>query len=550
MTQRMVEPADLFRLKFTTSAQLSPDGKRVAYNITHVDAEKEKEHSAIWLITLETGETHQLTGGDAKDSSPAWSPDGRQIAFVSSRGEKPQIYTIPVDGGEARIVTSLKQGVGSAPVWSPDGTQIAFTALSLEAPRNPSKPYRVDRHVYRFDDMNYLDDVTQSLYLVSAHGGEARRLTDDRQMNSHPQWAPDGKEILFVASMHPESHSAIFLSLRLVDVASGALRTVGDDWGMIGAVGWTPDGKQIVFAGMPNGKPIGSKSDLWVIDRAGGTPECRTAGLAVGIEGDLLVDMPIVFASPKLLVARDGKHAYTVVQEGGTRQIYGIALSGEESCVPLVTGERGCLLLSAGDQHLLYLVSDFNHPIDLYYANLDGSSERQLTHLNDEWLSGIKLPEYDHLLFPGSDGVQVEGWIAKPPESNAPYPTILFIHGGPHVGFGHVFHFDTQLLCGAGYAALLINHRASTGYGDEFSTAIKGDWGTLDYKDLMAGVDLVIARPRRPGSPRCLWTFRRRQPLLLDRRPHRPLQGCRTRESGYQLDQLLRGQRCWRLVRH
>jgi dipeptidyl aminopeptidase/acylaminoacyl peptidase len=97
-------------------------------------------------------------------------------------------------------------------------------------------------------------------------------------------------------------------------------------------------------------------------------------------------------------------------------------------------------------------------------------------------------------LFPGSDGAQVEGWIVKPPAGKPPYPTILYIHGGPHGAFGHLFHFDTQMLAGAGYAVLLVNHRASTGYGDEFSTAIKGDWGNLDYKDLMAGVDYAIAQ--------------------------------------------------------
>src|SRR5690554_2623770 len=112
MTQekRTVEPADLFRLKFVTGAQLSPDGERVAYTVTHVDAEKDKEYSAIWLMTLATGETRQFTNGTARDASPKWSPAGKQIAFISTRNEKPQIYIIPVDGGEARALTSLKQG--------------------------------------------------------------------------------------------------------------------------------------------------------------------------------------------------------------------------------------------------------------------------------------------------------------------------------------------------------------------------------------------------------------------------------------------------------
>ncbi len=179
--KRTVEAADLFRLKFVTSAQLSPDGARVAYTMSHVDADGEKEHSAIWLMTLASGETRQLTGGAAKDSSPRWSPDGSQIAFVSSRGEKAQVYLIPVDGGEAQPLTALKQGVGGGLAWSPDGTQIAFTAVPAEEPRDPDKPYRIDRFVYRFDEMEYLDDTVQALYVIPAAGGEPRRLTQDRQ---------------------------------------------------------------------------------------------------------------------------------------------------------------------------------------------------------------------------------------------------------------------------------------------------------------------------------------------------------------------------------
>jgi len=101
--KRLVEPADLFRLKYVTSAQLSPDGKQVAYAVSWVngEADKETEHSAIWLLTLDSGETRQLTSGTARDGAPTWSPDGKRIAFLSSRGEKPQIYVIPVDGGEA-----------------------------------------------------------------------------------------------------------------------------------------------------------------------------------------------------------------------------------------------------------------------------------------------------------------------------------------------------------------------------------------------------------------------------------------------------------------
>ncbi|MFN8528851.1 MAG: S9 family peptidase [Anaerolineae bacterium] len=494
--QRLVEPADLFRLKFITEAELSPDGERIAYTITRVDAEKEQEFAAIWMLNLSTGDNRQFTSGTARDSSPRWSPDGKQIAFLSTRGERPQIYVIPVDGGEARAATSMKQGVGSPAAWSPDGKQIAFTTAAAETPRDPSKPYRVTRHVYRLDGAEYLDDSVQTIYIqaVDAQDAKPRALTNDKLMNSSPQWSPDGKEILFLSSMFPDKFDTFFGHLRIANVETGAIRSITDSWGQVNTASWHPDGKQIVLTGGPHGRLIGSKSDLWVMSAEGGTPECRTAGLTVGVDGGLQEDMPVAGIISRNIITDDGQWAYARVQVGGTIHLYKVALTGSESCVPLLEGDRAVMFQGGGSGRLVYMVSEINHPIDLWVSDTNGKNERQLTNINADWLSGVKLPTIEHLLFPGSDGVQVEGWLLLPPEGAAPYPMTLNIHGGPHSAFGHSFHFDSQMLCGAGYAVLMINHRASLGYGDAFSTAIRGDWGNLDYNDLMAGVDTAIAK--------------------------------------------------------
>jgi dipeptidyl aminopeptidase/acylaminoacyl peptidase len=498
-----VEKEDLFRLKFVQGGRLSPDGKQAVYVVAHVDAEIEEEYSSLWLASLESDETRQFTFGKHRDSTPEWSPDGKLIAFTSTRSGKPQLYVIPADGGEARQLTDLKQGVGGGPVWSPDGKHLAFAAGPSGEPRDPAKPYRVRRHVYRFDALEYLDDVVQSLYVVSCEGGEPRQLTNDDCMNSNPQWSPDGKEILYAASMLPDVHKTFFPRLRVVDVVDGKVREIVGEWGEVTAAAWLPDGKHVAFIGQPDGLPIGSKSDLWIMDVAAGKPQNRTGSLKVGVGGGLQADMPVNAAFTRIPITKDGKTAYVQVQDGGTVQIYRVSLKGKESHEVVLSGERSCLLMDADERHELYIVSSINQPTDLFVCDLEGGNERQLTHVNDEVLSQRALPTYERLLFPGSDGAQVEGWIIKPPMGKPPYPTILYIHGGPHGAFGHVYHFDTQMLCGAGYAVLMINHRASTGYGDEFSTAIKGDWGNLDYKDLMAGVDDAVAKgladPHRLG---------------------------------------------------
>ena len=491
---RTVESADLFRIKSLHEARLSPDGKTVVYGISHVDPEKEEEHVTLWLLSLETGASRQLTTGLARDFNAEWSPDGKLIAFLSTRDGAPQIYLIAVDGGEARALTAVQQGLGSGPAWSPDGKSIAFTAGPAVEPPAPGKPYRVNRNIYRFDMLGYLDNVAQDVYVIDATGGEPRQLTNDSWHNVAPRWSPDGQEILFSSMFQPDSHG-VFVSFKVVDL-DGDVREIVKETGIDVSADWTPDGKRIVFTGTPNGRPYGYKNDLWVVNRDGRDPECRTAGLGVGVNGMLMGDFPApwFYQDNPVHASSDGAAAYLHVQRGGTKHILRVALAGPESWAVVTTGDRTCAFMDLGDKHVLYAVSTVNSPSELFVSDLDGANKKQFTHLNDELVAEWSLPSVEHLLFPSSDGEQVEGWILKPPVGEAPYPTILYIHGGPYASFGHVFFFDFQMLAGAGYAVLFINQRGSSGYGDDFSTKIFGDWGNLDYEDLMGGVDFVIEK--------------------------------------------------------
>lgn len=499
-TPRPVVPDDLFQLHFLQSAALAPSGDQVAYTVSTHDAADDADYEQLWLLTLTTGEQRQLTFGKQRNQAPQWSPDGKTLAFLSNRSGKTQIHLLAADGGEARQLTNFKQGVGGGLAWSPDGAQLAFSAPPQpDQPHDPNLPYRLTRHVYRFDTLGYLDSAVQALYVIATAGGEARRLTEDGCQNSAPQWSPDGSRLLYVATMTPDSHRALSAILRIVTLAGEVETVVDHSWGhLTGSAAWLPNGEQIAFVGVEAGHPIGTQNNLFVIDLASKRTVNRTAGLDRQVGAQLQADMPTAIARQlnKVLVTADGAAAYVQVQSGGTVPIYQIGLTGEPSYTPVRNGERTCYLL---DQHkatgrLLYAVSDFTNPPDLYLAAGNGEDEQRLTDLNGPFLAGLQTVGVEHLWFPGKDGEQVEGWFVRPADGPAPYPTILYIHGGPHSAFGAVYHFDTQLLVGAGYGVLLINQRASTGYGNHFSTAIKGDWGNLDYTDLMAGVDWVIAQ--------------------------------------------------------
>jgi dipeptidyl aminopeptidase/acylaminoacyl peptidase len=494
-----VQKEDLFRLKFLTGAALSPDGKLAVYGVSSVDPKTEKESTQLWLVSTESGVARPLTNGTTRDGNPQWSPDGKTIAFVSGRAGAPQIYRIPVDGGEARPLTSAVRGVYSGPFWSPDGRWLAYTTGPAAPPRDPSKPYRITRSTYRFDGMGYLDDLVHDIYIVSAEGGEPKRLTETEYAKSIQGWSPDGRELLFTAMFLPEE-TALSQQLRAVNLDGTVRSVLGGDFGSVDSAAWLPDGKRIVFLGQRKGLPIGSKNDLWTIDAQGGEPACRTARLAAGLGGLLRSDVPVNKPVGNLIPTPDGRQVFASVQEGGTMHVYRVALDGSEDWAPVTSGERSCVAYAMSAGKLLFVNCTFFSPSELHVCSASGADERVLSHLNDEVIAGWALPGLEHMLFPSVDGVQVEGWVLLPPTGQAPYPAVLYIHGGPHGSFGHVFHFDFQMLAGAGYAVVIVNHRASTGYGDAFSTGIKGDWGNLDYNDLMHGVDEAIRRGWVDGS--------------------------------------------------
>ena len=179
-----------------------------------------------------------------------------------------------------------------------------------------------------------------------------------------------------------------------------------------------------------DGKPIGTKADLYRLDLASGEIDCRTAGLDVGVGGRLSMDMPVSGLSlANLLVSEDGAYAFANVQRGGTDHVYRIALQGEEQWEAVSSGDCAVFPLDLRGEALLYARTDLNMPPDLFVADAGGGDARRLTSLNAEHLGVIDRPETERLEWPGVDGVLVEGWYMKPARGEAPYPTILYIHG-------------------------------------------------------------------------------------------------------------------------
>ena len=478
------------------SARLSPDGQVAICDLSRHDPEREKTATSLWRIELATGEARQLTRA-GNCSAPSWSPDGRQIAFVSDRGGVKQVFTMASDGGEARPLTTLEQGVDGAPIWSPDGQRIAFTAPLQEPPRDPTAPYRVTRFIYRFDGVGYLDDAVRNIYVQALAGGDALQLTDDPHMDRNLRFSPDGREILYLASFDPDAPDLFSAKLRVVNMDGGVDDVLGLEWGFIKNAGWLADGKRIMVIASRGRQPMATKDDLWIVDRDGANAENRSEGLPYGAE----VQWFPSFSAGDILSA-DASALVNVV-ERGRKGIYALSLSGPRDWQPLLGGNRSLALQDADDENMLFLSSDLANPGELHLASLDGGYERQLSHFNRALMDEIAYPKVRELQYDTRDGTAIQGWLLLPNQGAPPYPTILYIHGGPHGWYGYQYGSDFQMLAGAGYAVLFVNPRGSAGYGDAFATALSGNWGVLDHKDLLDGVDHAIelgfADPERLG---------------------------------------------------
>ncbi|MBI4641156.1 MAG: S9 family peptidase [Candidatus Tectomicrobia bacterium] len=496
--KRTLAPEDLLKIDIITDARISPDGQTVAYAVQSADLDQNEYRSAIWLVPTEGGSPRRFTFGPKQDSSPRWSPDGRRLAFISDRSGQKQIWVIEADGGEASRLTDLPQGVAE-PSWSPDGQRIAFLVTDTKdesAQKDPKNaPIQViDRLRYRFDGRGYINGRYQHIWTIDAKGGQPKQLTFGEQDDLMPAWSPDGDEIAFVSNRADEKAIFSHSDLWVVSSEGGDSRRLTSTTEVALAPSWSPDGTQIAYIGHAAGSVSGVNNRLWLVSREGENSRNLTTGFDRSVGTGVFSDTWSATALALPYWLPDGQSCVFQAADRGQVGLFRVDMNGEVTRI--IGGDRECgyLSVAANGKRVAFIVSDWTHPMDLCVADIDGSHERRLTDLNP-WLEDeFDLATPQHIAFKSFDGLEIDGWLIRPlnPPRETSTPLILNIHGGPHSIFGHTFFFDTQFLVHHGYAVLMLNPRASQGYGEEFSTCNLGDWGGGDYQDLMYGVDHVL----------------------------------------------------------
>ncbi len=527
----MTEPAkrrltceDFYALKFTSDVQISPDGNRIAYVLSVVAKEADDYRSHIWMVDSAGGRPREFTSGPKKDSSPRWSPDGKTLAFISDRSGKNQIFLIDVDGGEARQLTKAKNGA-SNPVWSPDGKSVAFIArtgpedegqteetgsgggakgaeaIPGGAAKDEEKKFRdplvVTRLKYKANGRGLLDYRKSHIWVIGVDGGPARQVTDGEYGDTDPAWSPDGKFIAFASNRTEDWDLNNLNDIWVVPAEGGEARKVTNTLGPCGEPVWSPDGTTIAYVGHQNEYRGSTYSHLYTIPAAGGEACNLTASFDQAVGSGIGSDMRSGAHNGGPVWSADGTEIYFPAAVGSTSGVYKVAAVGG-AVEPVLQGAFSLVALSydAVRRHVGYAATDHLTPADVWSWELGAeSAPRRLTKVNDGLLSAVALSAPETIHYKSVDGLEIEGWLVRPVgmQAGKKYPMVLEVHGGPHSAFGHAFFMEFQILASLGYAVLYTNPRGSGNYGQDFTRSVVGDWGGMDYQDLMAGVDYALA---------------------------------------------------------
>jgi dipeptidyl aminopeptidase/acylaminoacyl peptidase len=505
-------PSDLDHLISVGSPVLSPDGRRVAFVVTRVDADANEYHSQVWLADVD-GSRRPLpfTSGEHKDAEPAWSPDGSRLAFTSSRGAgektKVSLQVAPVDtGGEVVTLARFREGVGSLR-WSPDGATIAFTTRTpderyAEEDEGKRPPRRITRLYSRLDDVGATSDRPQHVYVIPADGSAPpRNLTPGEHQFSTPSWTPDSAALVVAGAAHDTWDLDLRHDLHLVDVASGKRTPLTGTTGVYDSPAVSPDGGRVAFVGTDDPdtyprndhvavKGLQDDTHTWVSQKLD-----RTFSPFPGARPPIWLD------DDRLLVS---------VEDRGDVHLYALTADGQAP-TPVWDG-TGCVTgFDSAAGTVAFTLSTAIRTGELYV--LDGGQPRRLTDLSAGFARQARLREPEHFTVGSTDGtVDLDAWLLRPDgfEEGRTYPLLLNVHGGPFTQYANRFFDEVQMQARAGYAVLWCNPRGSSGREESFGRAIAGPaiggtgWGTVDYDDVMAVLDHALAHnpfvdPERVG---------------------------------------------------
>jgi len=480
---------DLLTLKSIGGAQISPDGKWVAYTVSYADFKQDAFITQIWMVNSDSGKSFQLTRGDKSSTGPRWSPDGR-LAFLSNRVEdKNQIFLIDPTGGEARQLTKSETAINSFE-WSEDGKSIAYTATEPTAPPlKERKEYYGDYEVVR-GGYSYVHIWTLDLAeaMKAPIAGKQRTKKTDFSVGSFA-WSPDGSTIVFSATINPDLVQGTTGDIYLLRLSDDSVRKIVDQPGPDTNPRFSPDGKQIVFNSVMGEKLyFASNSRLAIVGIDGGKPRSITDS----------------FDENPGLLEWNGKGIYFTGLQKTASHLFQVD-PGSAKITRVSQPDNlmaGSFSFTHNADRLAFTVAAPTSMSEVFVSDVGGSfAPRKLTDFNDQ-AKAFTLGTREVISWQSQDGTTIEGVLIKPTDFDPAkkYPLLCIIHGGPTGVDRPVLltpdsrYYPSDIWAARGALILKVNYRGSAGYGEKFRKLNVRNLGVGDAWDVLSGVDFLIAK--------------------------------------------------------
>jgi dipeptidyl aminopeptidase/acylaminoacyl peptidase len=501
---------DLYRVKNISDLHIAPDGKTVIFVVTTSNLARAKRNTHIWMMDLNGQNPRQLTSGDKSESSPSFSPDGKQLSFISSKDGSANLYLMPINGGESRRLTNISTGV-SDPLWSPDGKWIAFSSdvypecngddacnkrIAERWESGPLKAHLADELLYRHWTA-WKDGTRTHTFIANTGTGETRDVTPGKydaptfQLGGPLQYdfSPDSKELVYVSNHDPvpavsTNNDLWIISLEEKDPKPRNITATNPAYD--GSPKYSPDGKYI---GYRTQKQPGYESDLFriaIYERATGKSTILTEAHRNWID--------------EFRWSRDSKTIYFLGPFEGQNPIFRLDLNTRNITQIFADKTIDSSEVDPGEQHLLYIKRSIGEPQEIYSAEVvNGKPSRpvKLSHFNEALMNEVDIRPAETMWVTGAAGIRVQVFIVKPHNFDPArkYPLILNVHGGPQSNWADAFRGDWQVYPGVGYVVAFPNPHGSTGFGQDYTGEISGDFGGRVYEDLMEVTDAVEKLP-------------------------------------------------------
>lgn len=501
--KRIMTVKDMWAMKRISDVQLSPDGKCIAFTQTEYCMEDNSSQTDIWMISIKGGIPQRMTTHDAYDGHPRWRPDGSAITFISTRNDSRQIYSLPIDGGEAVQISDFPVDVLRF-IWSPTGDKLAFTSyvypdahsLNETAQRDEQKEeshvkarivdhllFRIwDRwtngkrtHVFVYD----LNDKSTTDVTPGDYDAPPLDLNSDQDF----VFSPDGKELAYVSNKTDMPTINTNNDIYLVPLSGGdTVNLTGENQAVDNAPRYSPDGNFIAYKAMVRPGFEADQYDIILYNRQ------------TGLRASLTTDFDL---SPlELKWSSDSQCLYFNTQERGRRTVYRVDIQ-KNAIEKLMENHVNADINIGPASRMLYVRRQSNvMPYEILSLHTKKSNVTQITHVNKPLLDQLEMNPVEDFWFESFDGQEVHGMLVKPPffDETKKYPLIYLIHGGPQGMWSDDFHYrwNSSMFAAPGYVVVMVNFRGSKGYGQDWCDAVSKDWGGGPYRDLMTGLDYVL----------------------------------------------------------